>query len=434
MKAVIVDLNENDAVALRDDGRFEKIKNKSYKIGQEITMQPQVIRFPKQAAIAASAAVVIAACGGIGSYTWSNPISYVSLDINPSIAYSLNEFNRVIAVDGMNEEGAAIVDSIGGSLKNTDISTALTITVEQLSTEAYLDAENTNYMIIGVYSDKDSKADALMSTVDEFTANSVDTCSITTVNVSKETKESADSYGITAGKMELINEIASVAADPKEVDPAALAELTVAELEQTKNAAASGTPVNEAVAAATPDPSDPAEPVAPEAPADPDAVASESKPADDGISTASSEKDEAIAASADDNPAADAEPADPADSSAPSGNKATGSASNASSGSNAASGSGSGNKDEKNESGSSDKKDGTASSPSKDETSSSEKKEETSSSDKKGSSSSSEKKDEVTEDNSHQTNSNLDNEPPEELPEDLPATDDDLVIVCSMTV
>ena len=102
MKAVIVDLNGNDAVALRDDGRFEKIKNKNYSIGQEITLQAQTIRFPKQAAIAASVAIVIAACGGMGTYTWSNPISYVSLDINPSIAYSLNEFNRVITVSGMN--------------------------------------------------------------------------------------------------------------------------------------------------------------------------------------------------------------------------------------------------------------------------------------------------------------------------------------------
>ena len=257
MKAVIVDLNGNDAVALRDDGRFEKIKNKNYSIGQEITLQAQTIRFPKQAAIAASVAIVIAACGGMGTYTWSNPISYVSLDINPSIAYSLNEFNRVITVSGMNEEGTAVVDAIGDSLKNTDITTALSITVEQLSTDAYLDSENTNYMIIGVYSDKDSKADALMSTVDEFTANSVETCSITTVNVSKETKETADSYGITGGKMELINEIANVATDPEEVDPAALADLTVAELEQTKSVAASGTSVTEAVASVIPTQKDP---------------------------------------------------------------------------------------------------------------------------------------------------------------------------------
>lgn len=430
MKAVIVDLNENDAVALRDDGRFEKIKNKNYTIGQELTMQPQVIRFPKQAAIAASAAIVIAACGGMGSYTWSNPISYVSLDINPSIAYSLNEFNRVISVDGMNDEGDAIVDAIGSSLKNTDISTALTITVEQLSTEAYIDAENTNYMIIGVYSDKDSKANALMSTVDKFTANSVDTCSITAVNVSKETKESADSYGITAGKMELINEIASVATDPNEVDPAALAELTVAELEQTKNAAASGTSVTEAVAAAVPDADEPA---APEAPVDPGAVASDSKPTDDAISTASSEKSDSDsdATSENDNAAVDVEPAANTDSSTPAVNKVTGSATNASSGSNSASGTGGGNK---NENGSSEKKDESVSSPTKEETSSSEKKEESSSSDKKGSSSSSETKDEVSEDNSHQTNNDLDNEPSEETPEELPVTDDGIMIACSMAV
>ena len=421
MKAVIVDLNGTDAVALRDDGQFVKMKNKNYTIGQELTMQPQIIRFPKQAAVAASVAIVVAACGSMGSYTWSNPISYVSLDINPSIAYSLNEFNRVIAVDGMNDEGAAIVDAIGDSLKNTDITTALTITVEQLSTDAYIDADNTNYMIIGVYSDKDSKADALMSTVDEFTANSVETCSITTVNVSKETKESADSYGITAGKMELINEIASVATDPKEVDPAALADLTVAELEQTKTAAASGTPVNEAVAAATPDPD---ESDAPDIPVDPNAIASDSKPADDSVSTASAKKDEEDTDTVpeDDSSATNVAPATPAGTSTVTSDKATGSSANSGSGSDSNAGS-----TDKNGNGSSEKKDESASSPSKGETTSSEKKDESgsSSSEEKGSSSSSEKKDEVTEDSSQQTNSNVDVELPDEFPEEFPITGED---------
>lgn len=421
MKAVIVDLNGTDAVALRDDGQFVKMKNKNYTIGQELTMQPQIIRFPKQAAVAASVAIVVAACGSMGSYTWSNPISYVSLDINPSIAYSLNEFNRVIAVDGMNDEGAAIVDAIGDSLKNTDITTALTITVEQLSTDAYIDADNTNYMIIGVYSDKDSKADALMSTVDEFTANSVETCSITTVNVSKETKESADSYGITAGKMELINEIASVATDPKEVDPAALADLTVAELEQTKTAAASGTPVNEAVAAATPDPD---ESDAPDIPDDPNAIASDSKPADDSVSTASAKKDESDTDTVpeDDSSATNVAPATPAGTSTVTSDKATGSSANSGSGSDSNAGS-----TDKNGNGSSEKKDESVSSPSKGETTSSEKKDESgsSSSEEKGSSSSSEKKDEVTEDSSQQTNSNVDVELPDEFPEEFPITGED---------
>ena len=456
MKAVIVDLNGNDAVALRDDGRFEKIKNKNYSIGQELTLQSQVIRFPKQAAIAASAAIVIAACGGMGTYTWSNPVSYVSLDINPSIAYSLNEFNRVIAVNGMNDEGAAVVDAIGNSLKNTDITTALTITVEQLSTDAYLDAENTNYMIIGVYSDKDSKANALMSTVDAFTASSVETCSITTVNVSKETKESADSYGITGGKMELINEIAHVAADPGEVDPAALADLTVAELEQTKSVAASGASISEAVAAATPDEKEPAVAEAVEPPAD--AVTSDSKPSED-IASASSEKKDAASEekpSAEERPvAASDDAAAPADAStvnnsgtaATTTGSATNTDGNAVSDSNNTSDSDlSTNSTDKNGNGSSEKKDDkkddkkeeSDASSSKEETTSSDKKDASESSDKKGTSSSDKKdtssseekddKDEVVEDSSQQTNCGPSTE--DSLTEQ-PVFDDE-IMVCSM--
>ena len=454
MKAVIVDLSGNDAVALRDDGRFEKIKNKSYSIGQELTLQPQVIRFPKQAAIAASAAIVIAACGGMGTYTWSNPVSYVSLDINPSIAYSLNEFNRVIAVSGMNDEGTAIVDAIGDSLRNTDITTALTITVEQLSTDAYLDAENTNYMIIGVYSDKDSKADALMSTVDEFTANSVETCSITTVNVSKETKESADSYGITGGKMELINEIAHVAADPKEVDPAVLADLTVAELEQTKSVAASGASISEAVAAATPDEKEPAVADAPEIPFDPDEAASDSKPTEDITTASSTKKDD----SSEEKPSAEYNPDTTAteaavstsDPTANNSSQVTGSAANANGATIVSPGAASDSpattdSSDKSQNTSSekkdDKKDDSNASSSKEETSSSEKKDnESGSSDKKDSSSSDKKdasssdnQDEISEDSSQQTNSGLFDESPEGSSTELPLFDHEIT-VCSIVI
>lgn len=452
MKAVIVDLNGNDAVALRDDGRFEKIKNKNYSIGQEITLQAQTIRFPKQAAIAASVAIVIAACGGMGTYTWSNPISYVSLDINPSIAYSLNEFNRVITVSGMNEEGAAVVDAIGDSLKNTDITTALSITVEQLSTDAYLDSENTNYMIIGVYSDKDSKADALMSTVDEFTANSAETCSITTVNVSKETKETADSYGITGGKMELINEIANVAADPEEVDPAALADLTVAELEQTKTVAASGTSVTEAVAAVIP--TEKAAETSEETPAASNETTSDSKPSNDIADESSEKKEDSSAEKPVDTSspvAASAKPSAPAgDSSSTSSESNT---TTAVTGSNTTS-TGTASTDKKGD-GSSDKKEEVSTSPTKPESTSPAKKDDSdssdkkdnASSDKKGSaasdkngsssdkqdSSSSGKHEDVTEDSSQQTNSNLDPVIPDESDVEIPILDND-IIACSITV
>ena len=416
MKAVIVDLKDSHAVILRDDGRFEKIKNKNYSIGQEITLQSQMLHFPKQAVAAASAALVITACGGLGTYTWSNPISYVSLDINPSIAYSLNEFNRVIAVNGMNEEGSAIVDAIGDSLKNTDITTALTITVEQLSNDAYIDAENTNYMIIGVYSDKEKKASSLMSTVDAFSASAVDTCSITTVNVSKETKETADAYGITAGKMELINEITDVAADPQEVDPAVLADLSVAQLEETKAAAATGASVLSAVASAVPDSSDESKESDKSAGAenDPNAVVSDSKP-EESIDSSSAKKD-AISETKDTSADQTTDNSSPtqttqvissnSDTAAPAGGAAT---DNTSSATNSTDTNGNGSSVKKDDTTDNSKKDNTTdASSSKGETVSSEKKDDTTSSSKKDDATSSEKKDnkkdEITEDDSSQTN------------------------------
>lgn len=402
MKAVIVDRNGNDAVALRDDGQFIKLKNMHYEIGQQITVKPQTIRFPKQAAIAACAALVIFAGSGFGGYAWSNPISYVSLDVNPSIAYSLNEFNRVIAVSGMNDEGVAVVDAMGSSLKNVDITTALTITVEQLSTDAYLDAENTNYMVIGVYSDKDAKADALMNTVDAFCTDTIEVCSVTTVNVSKETKESADSYGITAGKMELINEIASVASDPATVDPAALADLTVAELEQTKEAAASGASVPDAVAAAA-SPAPDTKPAADSTP-DPNAVASDDKK----DAAADESKPDASSSDKGDTPVSEPTPTD----NNPAENNQSVSADNSSSTSSSPSPDKPDNSTDKTGNGSSDKKDEDTSSDKTDETTSSDKKDEdASSSDKKDETTSSDKKDDATEDSSGQTNSNLDPEP-----------------------
>lgn len=434
MKAVIVDLKDSNAVILRDDGRFEKIKNKNYSIGQEITLQSQMLHFPKQAVAAASAALVITACGGFGTYTWNNPISYVSLDINPSIAYSLNEFNRVIAVNGMNEEGSAIVDAIGDSLKNTDIATALTITVEQLSSDAYIDTEDTNYMIIGVYSDKENKASDLMSTVDAFSASAVDTCSITTVNVSKETKETADAYGITAGKMELINEITDVAADPQEVDPAALADLSVAQLEKTKAAAATGASISSAVASAVPEESDTpdsSEDSPASAPAstesDPNAVVSESKPQESA--DGSSAKKDAVSDTKDSSADQSADSSSPtqttqltspgSDSTAPAGGDTSDSTSSTA---NSTDTNGNGSSVKKDDSTDNSKKDtNTNASSSKSETVSSEKKNDTTSSSKKDDTTSSEKKDdkkdtqtdEITEDNSSQTNA----APPESIPD-----------------
>ena len=63
----------------------------------------EVIEDILAAAAAASAAVVLAC--SVGAYAYTVPCSYVSLDVNPSLEFSLNRFDRVLSVSGVSKDG-----------------------------------------------------------------------------------------------------------------------------------------------------------------------------------------------------------------------------------------------------------------------------------------------------------------------------------------
>lgn len=49
----------------------------------------------------------------LGSYwLFLVPTAFISIDLNPSLELSINRFDRVIAVQGYNDEGQAIADSL----------------------------------------------------------------------------------------------------------------------------------------------------------------------------------------------------------------------------------------------------------------------------------------------------------------------------------
>ena len=105
MKAVIVEIKNDFAAILSDDGRILKVRNNNYAIGQVIEMnQNKLFKTRKFAAIAASAAAFILLCG-TSAWAYMTPYSYVSLDVNPSIEYSLNRFDRVLDVTAVNDDG-----------------------------------------------------------------------------------------------------------------------------------------------------------------------------------------------------------------------------------------------------------------------------------------------------------------------------------------
>lgn len=243
MKAVIVECSNGAAVALCDDGTFRKLKNKGYSIGQELFIQEKhhSNRMVQKLSICASLALVLLSFAGIGSHSYVEPYSYVSLDINPSIEYALNRYDKVISVSGVNTEGQQVVSSIESDIKNQNITTALGVTIGQLEKDHYINQEEYNHVIVSVYSTNNTKAQSITSRVNTFSAEKSNICSIDTIPVSKEVKDDADSLGITPGKLALIHAVAETTSDSN-FDVSKWTDKTVSELETTIQQASSQNP------------------------------------------------------------------------------------------------------------------------------------------------------------------------------------------------
>lgn len=221
MKAVVVELNRNQAAVLSDDGCILTVKNNSYEIGQEIQLNPPSLNLIKKITVfAASAAASVIL--GVGTWAYASPYSYVSMDINPSIEFSINRFDRVIKVNSLNEDGKNILNALSlNSLTNKSISEAVTKTVEQISASGYFADDKDGGIIIATSCKSTEKADKLAQELQETVANEViqtgDTVEIETFRVEPEQVKEAKELGVTPGKLNLVEKLQEAAEDQEDI-------------------------------------------------------------------------------------------------------------------------------------------------------------------------------------------------------------------------
>lgn len=97
-------------------------------------------QFPRQRLhwqrLAAACVLLVLCAGGIFSWLWFSTKAVVSIDVNPSVALSLNRFEYVIDTQAGNTDGADVLDDL--SLKNLKLSTALDALMGAMSRKGYL--------------------------------------------------------------------------------------------------------------------------------------------------------------------------------------------------------------------------------------------------------------------------------------------------------
>ena len=221
MKMVILEANGKYAAALMEDGTISRIPNQNYRVGQELIrpVQKQRTRFTVYAKrIAAVAAVFVFLLAGANVYL-KTPVSYVSLDVNPSVEYKLNLFNKVVEVIAVNEDAKELLRDT--ALVNQPADKAIRQTVELLSERNYLTAEDKNDIVIAASAADSKKAKAVMNPVTQATVEATASLGVKADIIVFESSVSdhkqAEKLGTTQGKMMLVNQ--AVEQDVTTMDP-----------------------------------------------------------------------------------------------------------------------------------------------------------------------------------------------------------------------
>lgn len=186
----------------------EKMKEHDYITRQEeIERKPKFIR-PVLAFASMAAAFLIAYFGWYMPNMM--PDSIVYLDVNPSMEMSMNRKEKVIELEGLNEEAKELVEDI--DYKGKDINIVLNELLDRMLKEGYIDKDH-HAMLVSVLNEDVEKGniqvDKLNETISQFFSHEEIRPIVLRQSVvtTKTIEDYANKYNISIGKMTFIKNL-----------------------------------------------------------------------------------------------------------------------------------------------------------------------------------------------------------------------------------
>lgn len=190
----------------------QQLKDNTYDyIKMEILMRKQTRKFNYKLRFAYTFAICIfMLISGIKGYSiYFDAVSFLSIDINPSIELSLNRFDRVIDSKAYNPDGKLILDNV--NIKNKNYDEALEILMKSQILDSYID--NNSYISFTVQSNDSKKEPVILNEVQNY-ANFISShhqgIHVECSQVNSEIRQQATDYGISVGKYKAILELQQI--------------------------------------------------------------------------------------------------------------------------------------------------------------------------------------------------------------------------------
>lgn len=168
-------------------------------------------RLKKIIGIAAAFVIVLAGIAGFSVYNVNYAVaSTVSLDVNPSIEITVNRKERVLDVTAHNEDGAKVIGDM--NFAGNDLDVTINALIGSMLRQGYL-SDIANSILVSVDNTDTEKGAALQKKLADEINSLLQTDAFSgavlsqTVSADAELQKLADTYGITLGKAQLIQEI-----------------------------------------------------------------------------------------------------------------------------------------------------------------------------------------------------------------------------------
>jgi hypothetical protein len=258
LKAVVMEIRGAKAVLLTERGTFELVKNDYYSVGQEV-FWAEKRRIPVRRWLLA-ASILLVLMAGTGTLATVLPFTYMSLDVNPSLEYSLNWFDRVVSVRATNDDAEPIAQKLlEEGVVNQPADQAIGMAIAEFQQSGYFNPELGNKVILAVASLGIKNVNGLTERIADCASEYERQLSVTiiTFQADADSVKRSRELDTTVGKLMLANAPAQLAKQSDLADPSAdWQEMPLRDILDLKKAdQQSSAPVEREVAAPTPVPS-----------------------------------------------------------------------------------------------------------------------------------------------------------------------------------